>query len=340
MTDRDRWNLRGPVRIASVDRTWHVAESGADSCERQERGDSSRVEFGPDGSLLLQSVRNSDGTEWVATRHYDETGRLLEVRSGDGATVYRYSASGALEQVISRGADGQERLAETYGKDAAGRAAKTMHLVRESAGIMFSMGVEGTDSGYSAAGAASATTAHEPDGRLSELVFRDAGGRLLSRVEFRYDDAGHLVEEAHTAQIEGLPAGMLQGMTPAQAETVRGLFSALGSRLHRYDERGRRIETSSEGSLLGGDRRLFQYNEHGDPVEEVSEMVSRDFGVDEEGKLSAEPTRENVSRTEARISYDYDTHGNWTRKLVESRSAPDRPFAVASEERRTIEYFR
>ena len=90
---------------------------------------------------------------------------------------------------------------------------------------------------------------------------------------------------------------------------------------------------------LGGSRKTSAYNEHGDQVDQVFEHETRDFALDDRGRLSDSPTRERVSRSEARFSYDYDAHGNWVMKTVESRGEPDQDFALSSIERRTIGYF-
>jgi len=39
------------------------------------------------------------------------------------------------------------------------------------------------------------------------------------------------------------------------------------------------------------------------------------------------------------LRYDYDSHGNWVMKAVESRGAADTDFTLSSVERRTISYF-
>lgn len=39
MTDRERWQLRGPVRSGRLERRWYSRRCGADSCDTEERGD-------------------------------------------------------------------------------------------------------------------------------------------------------------------------------------------------------------------------------------------------------------------------------------------------------------
>jgi hypothetical protein len=81
------------------------------------------------------------------------------------------------------------------------------------------------------------------------------------------------------------------------------------------------------------------YNEHGDKIQELCEHEGRDYGIDDEGRLSDSPTRESVSRSEARFHYDYDSRGNWVSKRVESRGGTKNDFILSSVERRTVTYF-
>ncbi len=90
-------------------------------------------------------------------------------------------------------------------------------------------------------------------------------------------------------------------------------------RMHRYDTKGRRIETRSQLAVLGTDRKTTAYDDHGEPIKENFEHESREYGIDDEGRFSDNPTRETVNRWEARFHYDYDAHGNWVRKVVEGR---------------------
>jgi hypothetical protein len=61
-----------------------------------------------------------------------------------------------------------------------------------------------------------------------------------------------------------------------------------------------------------------------DPIEENFEQESRDYNIDDEGRLSDSPTKESVSRSEARFHYEYDALSNWVNKAVESRPGADR----------------
>lgn len=173
------------------------------------------------------------------------------------------------------------------------------------------------------------------------MLFHNTGGRQLSRLEFRYDNAGRLIEEVQINNEDALPPDILASLNQAQLETVRALFGVGGAatrRAHRYDAQGRRAETRSRIGRIGGDNKTMAYNDHGDQILEISENHEQEYGIDDEGRLSDTPTKERVTRSEARFRYDYDAHHNWVTKTVESRGDIDQEFALCSVERRTITY--
>jgi YD repeat-containing protein len=348
MTDRERWQLCGAVRSCRLERRWYSRRCGADTCDTEERGDATTVDFRPDGNLVRESHHNPDGSEWTSAYEYDDRGRLTQRRTETTGGVaklrfYEYDNSGRLLRVFARNGDG-DRTVETYEYDPSGRKSKTLHVdaAAQRSDTHYAFGVEGTDAAYSAPGAASLTTTYNHRDQPAQLLFRDLAGRELSRVEFRYDDAGQLMEEAQTRSEDVLPPEMLASLNPAQLQTLRGLFGAGGEsirRTHAYDEQGRRVETRSNIGTLGFDRKTVTYNKHGDPIVEVYEHEERDCAIDEEGRITGSPTRENVSRSEARFRYDYDSQGNWVSKTVEGRPGSEDEFFLSAVERRTITYF-
>ena len=336
MTDRERWQLRGPVRSCRLERRWYSRRCGADTCDVEERGDATAVDFRVDGNLSQQLHHNPDGSEWTSTSEYDDRGRLIQMRTETAGEVtklcfYEYDNAGRLLRVLARNGAG-DRIVETYEYGISGRKSKTLHVdvAAQRSDTHYSWGVEGTDSAYSAPGAASLTTTYNSRDQPTHLLFRDPAGHELSRVEFRYDDAGRLVEEAQTNSEEVLPPEMLAALNPAQWQTVRGFFGAGGESIRRtpaYDEQGRRVESRSNIGPLGFDRKTVTFNEHRDPLVEVYEHEERDYGIDEEGRVSDSPSRENVSRSEAHFRYEYDFQGNWISKTVESRSGSEGEFS-------------
>ncbi len=348
VTERDRWGLRGPVQSCRIERTWYSGRCGAELCETEERGDTTIIEFRADGSLARRRHHNPDGSVWTSTYEYNVAGQLATVRTEDAAgrvdfQRYEYDSAGRLMRIVAQAPDGSERIAESYEYDATGRKEKTFHvdLAGQSSDTMYLWGVEGSDCGYSAPGAATLTTLHNTRDQPTEVLFSDKGGRILSRVEFMYDGMGHLVEEAQTMIIDALPPEVLAGMSSAQVESVRALFGAgVARRLHRYDAQGHRIEThTSMFGGLGRDVQRMNYNDHGDQIEEISEHEKRDRNFDDQGRLADSPTNESVSRSEAHFHYDYDLRGNWIKKVVEARGRSKQDFSVSSIEQRTLAYY-
>src|SRR5881396_1650963 len=88
MIDRDRWGLRGQVRSCRLQRTWFSRRCGADLCETEERGDTTIVEFRPDGSLARRWQHNPDGSEWTSMYEYNGAGQLETVRTENGASQF------------------------------------------------------------------------------------------------------------------------------------------------------------------------------------------------------------------------------------------------------------
>src|SRR5215469_10700354 len=220
MTDRERWQLPGPVRSCRLERGWYSRRYGTDTCDTEERGDATTVDFRPDGNLSRQSHHNPDGSVWTSTYEYDDTGRLTQMRTETAGGVpklcfYEYDNAGRLSRVIARNGNGDHTV-ETYEYDPSGRKSKTLQVdvAAQRTDTQYAWRVGGTDSAYSVPGTASLTTIYGNRGQPAQLLFRDLAGRELGRVELRYDDAGRLIEEAQTRAEEVLPPEMLASLNP------------------------------------------------------------------------------------------------------------------------------
>jgi YD repeat-containing protein len=340
MSERARWDLRGPAHICRRQRTMYLRQCGAEACDTEERTDVDVVEFLEDGSLARLWHKNPDGSEWTSTYEYNDADRLTAIQNGNGDRhCYHYDSEGRLAGVTSG-----DRLSESYEYDPAGRKKKTLHIdvASQNQNTHYAWGVEGSDSAYSAPGAAALATLYNEREQPAELHFYDSSGRLLSRVDFIYDQNGNLVEEERTNSAETLSPERFPDMNAPQLQTLRLLLGAAGEpirRTHRYNEQDRRIESRSGIGRLGATTQTIGYNDHGDRVEEVFENEEREYSVDDEGRLSEPPVTKRVSRSEARLRYDYDSHGNWVTKTVENQSGTNHDFTVSSIERRTISYY-
>jgi len=348
MTDRDRWGLRGRVRECRLQRTWYSGACGTDRCEAEERGDTTDLEFRNDGSVVWRRHTNHDGSEWTSTYEYDGAGRLVTVRTHNAAgrvdlQRHEYDDAGRLTRIVEQSSDASARIAESFEYDATGQKTKTIHVDvrKQTPNTTYSWGVDGTDCFYSAPGAARLAIAHNANDQPIELLFHDKNGRTVSRVEFSYDEESRLVEEAQTMIVDAFPAEMLKGASPAQLEALRALYGAgVTRRVHRYDARGRRIETHmSMLGTLSRDSKRMTYNDHGDLIAELSEYEQCDWNIDDQGQLSDSAHGSRVSRSEARFQYDYDVRGNWIKKVVQGRSGADQEFRVSTIEERTLAYY-
>ena len=170
---------------------------GTEACEPETGGDVSMVEFRPDGLLVRRWHTNPDSSEWTSSYEYDASGRLLAVRIENPAghvslEIHEHDDLGRLTRRIVRNAEGRERVVESYEYPSEGRQARILHVDPQGPTIN-GWGVEGAAGIFSAPGAATVTKIYERE-RPVEVLFHDAAGVLLSRVDLRYDQAGNLVE--------------------------------------------------------------------------------------------------------------------------------------------------
>ena len=345
MTDRERSGLRGAVRSSDVEDTTYTRQCGADACARETEVRVSRTELRIDGALERRWQRNADGREWTTHHEYDAAGRLVATRFEDvdgvsGRRTFEYDSTGRIGRVLAREGNTGEQIQETYTYDEAGRKTKTIHvdISAQRPDVNYVWGVENTDAGYGAPGAATVTTTYDEHDRPTALLFHDAAGLPLSRVEFRYDDTGNLIEETQIHEELGLSPKMIEYLNPAQRLAVLELFGG-PQRVHRYDDRSRRIETVSRMGKLSTERQTTTYNEQGDMAEEVSEQEGQEYGLDEDGGLLAKPDSKKTTRSECRFRYEYDARGNWTVKTGESRFEAEGEFTVFRIERRVLAYY-
>lgn len=85
------------------------------------------------------------------------------------------------------------------------------------------------------------------------------------------------------------------------------------------------------------DRTTYDYDGvHDEPTEETTETSSRGATL-EDGAIHYQPAP--LSTQHNRFEYSYDTHGNWTERIVSIQYETDADFQRSNIERRTITYF-
>jgi YD repeat-containing protein len=329
-----------------------VRDRGGNTCnlEPKEQSHWAIARYHLDGRMAQHHHHNPDGSEWTSTYAYDANGLLREVESRDATSsvlkdIYLYDQSGRLQSVVRRLADGAENTVQVFTYDGRRKTKiQYFHSTPESADSAVAYTVEGSDAAFSAPGATSITTVCDEQDRPSEALFHDSQHRLLSRVTLRYDDAGRMVEESQTAELEStFPPGMDARLNPAQLQTLKAMVGEGGQRwkrVHRYDAEGRRVETLIRLGALGGSRRRMTYNQLGDLSEEESAFDSKELSIDDQGRVveTSEPSTRKTPSCGAQFSYQYDEHGNWTERVISGRTEPDKPLTVSSMDRRSLTY--
>lgn len=313
MASRIEWDLKGPVRVCKTEAPHLVVT----------------VEFREDGLPIRTCHRSGNGQECTGIYEY-RAGQLISLVYHHSAGMtqrssFEYDAMGRLTKVMHFGPKGA-RLSETYEyDDPAGRQKKIFYVDTESLGQGggVSFGFKGTNSNYNCAGAATLTTFHNERAQPTEAEFHDFAGKRLSRIIFNYDANGHLIEELQIVESNPIPPPVLAEMDPAQVGELQALFDdgRFGSRRsYRYDEKGRRVEDRSEMGLALGSIDAWVYNDQGDVIGSITDD-------------------QQAGRSESRTHYEYDSHGNWLIKKLESRAGLEGELSVSHVEKRTLEYF-
>lgn len=242
------------------------------------------------GRLLERSHHHSDGRQWTTKFRYDDLGNLLEPKPRKD--VHQYTDGRRTEVEALRASD------NSMWGDVPGLPCI----------------------GFPTRGASKVETSYDSQGCPVETVFYDVAGNITTRVVFKADERGNIVEAVQysgsrpTLRSSGLSRFLLprsdkqkyrQFLEPGGVES-RSTF--------RYDDLGQLIESTS---YMGLDNVIehvaYSYNEHGDMLTESRE-------------------RAEGGTTLVEFEYDYDARGNWTRQCAQSGGS-------VHEMLRTIDYY-
>jgi hypothetical protein len=184
-------------------------------------------------------------------------------------------------------------------------------------------------------GGGSALTLYDEHERPTEVQVRDFQGEPISRALRTYDAQGRIAEEKviHDDLLTIFPVDLRSRIleTPgASLEEVREQLKKLmggqagpSSVAFNYDSQGRMIQKTRR-VFNSVDRIEITYNEHGDKTLEITRTTQED---------------KPEQYSETHISYQYDSHGNWTEKLDSYCSIPGGTLTRSSESRRSLTYF-
>jgi len=338
-SDVAKWKVHGPVETLRREvAIWDIA---------QETWVEDRLftvtAFRPDGSVSTSDFYNPDGSIAHSRSRYDEMGRLTATESqlddGDiGSLEHFYDDAGRRVRTACRSHDGTQSELEVWTYDTGGK--RTVVRFLHHLGTNMFYGIEGTEQGYPAPGAATMTTMYDEWDLPAEVAFHDGGHKLLRHVTFLRDSEGRpLSEEMHIDEEFPFPINNIpeehRGKTVAMFKSVLG--AKLSTTTYCYDAQGRLRERTYRVGALHERRTTYDYGDRDDPVSQTTQHASREAGGDDNGGVHYSPDHVTVHHN--RFEYLYDAQGNWTECVVWSRLEPNPDFQRSNVERRAITYY-
>lgn len=159
-------------------------------------------------------------------------------------------------------------------------------------------------------GSAGRSVASYQLGNKTEETFYDENGALKQRGEYVYDKKRNLIE-ASSYFPDGLLLGKIKYIYDSKGNNTERLsYDPEGvmyeKSVYKYDAKGNVIEIrilDGEGLLLS--KYLYKYDKQGNPIEELVYGATDDILL---GKMTT--------------NYEYDSSGNWVRKIVTSDNKP------------------
>jgi hypothetical protein len=341
MSGREKEGLKGPVQTCESKLTYSLHNNPAEEQYRH-----TVLTFDDRGLLLQQTQSNAPDWECTWTYEYSD-GRLQSIHARIGteplvSAHYEYDEQGRVIREFAIQSDGAEIAKTVYTYTADGSKTARRPIPAELSNVRNAIIhiEELAASPSTPPGATAIVMSYHPPDRLNSLAFHDVNDNVLTQVDLSYDEAGRLIEEAHShkqllppAAFAELPPERAQILALAMAQT----FGALRI-THRYDEHGNEIELCTQIGPMGNDLETTSYNQQGDPIHKISLHHSEEHSIDESGRLTPVAEKASDHTSETRFTYEYDEHGNWLHKTIES-STNGQDWTEASREHRTITYF-
>jgi YD repeat-containing protein len=346
MTDRGKAGLRGPVETVLNEQTY----SGADG---QQFLMSTTTEYAPDGRILEQRTRNSDGSIWVMSYTYYADGRLLKTVSGrvgsaaDSQTSYLYDDARRLVEVESG-----DNVKMSYQYDEKGRKSVTESYDSKPLppNTAYAAHWEGTDLGFAPSPGGTLTTSYNEQGVATGADFHDADGTLVGHIVRKFNAEGRVIAEEQAADAPQviLPEEIRSKLNPEQMKSVGTMIAGMQNSVisYSYDAQGRVTERHRSGGVFDELATVTTYNDHGDKASERETTVMRSdtgpWNLTEAGAFvpteKPNPPQPPLS-SETQYAYQYDQYGNWTEQTIVSRSQPDEAFRPGTVIRRKLTYY-
>jgi hypothetical protein len=279
------------------------------------------------GRLRETKWRNPDGSEGRTTCEYDNHGQRID-SLGKMATVMYSSENGRkVKTEISNSSESTAGKAMAFNFKDGFQALNSPSWIIHNAAIV--------------------STFYDERDRPTEMDFYDKEHLQLSKIVRIYDERGRVKTEEQQILSPRQFAGAQGTNGEEMPEEVRNVFAqAFGAGGHpmrmsyKYDDQDRVIEHTQEMGLFGYERTVSEYNEYGDLKRQLDYSTHQgDLEVNEEGNVVAPPSAPEKLMSQIQFSYEYDSHGNWTRKSVLSWSGLGTEAGWMSMEKRLIGYY-
>jgi len=178
------------------------------------------------------------------------------------------------------------------------------------------------------------TIYYDDHDRPVESEVRDSQGTLVRSEVQMYDQLGRITEEQE--KVHHLPENVLSQIisqinsqiNDEQAKELREYldnFKHLETTQYFYDVQSTRVVRYVKRNPDQEVVEATTYNDHGDPELTLTTMTA----LTDQGKSY---------NGDVRYTYQYDSMGNWTERIVEGHSFPDGVLVHKSKSLRTIEY--
>jgi len=345
-SDRDKAELRGPVKTVVEEQSFSYPDG-----HQQLTGTTTK--YTPDGGILEQRMKNSDGSEWVMSHTYDADGRLLKTVTGNAGstdsseTAYLYDEARRLVAIKSDG-----KVQTRYQYDDAGRrsATESYDSTPLRPNTAYATHWEGTDLGFVPSPGGKVTTAYNEQGVATVSQFYDAKGNLLGHIVRKFGADGRVIAEQQAADSPqvNLPEEVRSMLNPEQMKSVGAMIAGTQSSAvsYSYDDQGRVTERHRSGGMFGDQVTATTYNEHGDKASErITTVMNSDTGpwsLTEAGAFipegKANPPHPPLT-SETQYTYQYDQYGNWIEQTTVSRSQPGEVFQPGTVISRKLTYY-
>ena len=338
MTDRERRELRGPVKTVVAETFEWDKNAGAVAEKPSQREE---LLFSPQGRLLASFSQYHETSVHRATYAYDEAGRLRETtwRNPDGTESRSKLEYNELGEIVQDGAK------VTFSSEK-GRKVKTEVVESRTPGMNrgFSFGDGPLQTSWTVGQAVVASTSYDEKGRPTEIVVYDEEHVKISKLVRTYDERGRVTGE----EVQILSPRIFTDWGTNETELSKEDQQLMGRVLSqaanpmrmtfKYDDHDRLIEQTHETGLFGYEKTVSFHNEHGDvSKQQIYSTHQGDIPVDDTGNILAPPPAPEKLTSETDFSYEYDNRGNWTRK--KTSTLHDSGSRWESIEKRTITYY-